>query len=548
MDKLTHRRGFSIIEILIAMAIMIIVVSGVVGSSGGFGVALRGHQGAVLGAQTNAEAVTLAQKILEQAQALGRQDFGLVTNTATTSIDGFYYKSVDITQPDPQTDLVTVTISWRENNATSTVRVSTIVTNLENVNSPNTCSSFLTGNWYDPQIAGPFDVVNGQNNKSGNPVTDIDILHSKLYIVTDNIHGDNMDFYIYETTPSVANPTASPTNPMLVLGSPLQVDPGSQGLNAIAVASTSSDIHAFVANARSADFNKCKPSTGANCSQLEIFKVTNPTSPGPVISFLLSTSTAPYVTGSAGGAVGKSIFYKDGYIYLGLTTTSNGPAFHIIDVHNPSSPFWVGSWPSPSPTFGPSGAPINGIYVKGKYAYLSHPKDLIGPSGSPMQEQITVLDISNPTNPQKVSYFYDNGGIGGNGRSVYPAGDKLYFARTWTSNSHHEFEILDNSDPERLFENNPNPPEPFGKTIGESLTGVVVRSNLAFLVSSTTIQILDVSIPQTISPPVKSWSLPSLIGSGSVGTASDCEGNAVYFGSYRSNNQKGVILVVYPSP
>ena len=96
MDALKNNRGFSIIELIIAMAIAAVTMSAVV-------VATLGYESSVVGAETNAEAVTLAQKMLEHQQALSKQDFNLVNPTTTTITVGplAYTTSVTVElQPD----------------------------------------------------------------------------------------------------------------------------------------------------------------------------------------------------------------------------------------------------------------------------------------------------------------------------------------------------------------------------------------------------------------------------------------------------------------
>src|SRR6185295_20334181 len=100
------------------------------------------------------------------------------------------------------------------------------------------------------------------------------------------------------------------------------------GLNAVTVAPSGAKTYAYVGNAHDPNFKTC--TQGASCSQMQVIDVSSSTAPSVVSSanFLLPTSTAPFVWGNSpsGGndqAVGKSIFYNNGYIYLGLTTTQN---------------------------------------------------------------------------------------------------------------------------------------------------------------------------------------------------------------------------------
>jgi len=479
-------RGFSIIEILIAMAIGIIAISGVVAGSGGFGATLAGNQSTIMNGQTNFEAVAKAQQLLEQMQALGRQDFNLMNPTATTSIDGFYYKSVDVvTQPDFLTKLVTTTISWlSDHNATSTTRFSTLVTNLENVNSPNTCNSVLSGDWTNPQTLSTTQA--DPLSKGGN---DADILGGRVYFIGDSLSVSTDDLYIYD----VANPSAP-----FKLGS-INTGPG---LKAVAVAITGGTIYAYVAN----------ESNAVSTGQLQIVSAGNPAA----LSYTnYSLTAAGVVTGSGNQAQGNALFYKDGYIYLGLTKTETGPEFNIIDVHIPSSPMYKGGLSI--------GHDVNSIYVKGNYAYVA----------SPDNEEMKVINVSNPTSPVQVSgaNLPDNSA---NGKSLGIVGDTLYLGRTIGSGSAKELNMIS------ISNSATNPlPSPFGtRDIDGSVNALSVRGNYIFLATGETnkeFQIWDASNPVAMTLVA---SLPSP--NNDDGTGMDCEGNLMYMTVY---NKQGLLII-----
>ncbi len=538
------QRGFSIIEMLIAMAIAAIVISGVVVSSGGVGTTLRGYQSTVVNGQTNAEATAIAQQMLEQEQGFARQDFNQVSSWTSAQVSGSlsYTKTLTVTEPyngSYLSKLVIATVSWLgDHGQTLSTQLSTLVTNLENVNSPNTCGSALTGNWQNAQLAGPFNVDNAGSNASGNPVTDVEAFMGKLYITTNNQHGHNEDFYIYDVS-------ADPKNPTLVKA--VEFNGVVPGFNALAMSTSTTAAYAYLANANDPNFFSCIASQ--SCAQVQVIDVTSPASPVRKALFKFATTTAPYVwgntTGSNSQAVGKAIFYKDDYLYVGLSTTQNGPSFHIIDVHNPLAPTYVASWPAATANFGVSGAPINGVYVRGRYAYLSHPNGLVGAAS----EQLTVLDVSNPASPVRVGGYTYATGIGGNGKSFAIVGSTLFFGRTASNisgaaDSIPEFFILNGTDPAAI------PPAPTGSVAlptGESLVGITVRDYLAFLIMNSYFQIWNTSDP-TAPALSQSFDLTStnFLGSGSNGSASDCEGNVIYIGGYRANNDKGALLVAYP--
>ena len=227
-------------------------------------------------------------------------------------------------------------------------------------------------------------------------------------------------------------------------------------------------------------------------------------------------------------------------MFIGLTKTGTGPEFNIIDVHNTSTPTLVGSYPV--------GYDINSIFVRGTYAYLAHPTD----SFASTPEQLTVLDISNPGLPTRVSGYKapDNQG---NGRHIFTVGKNLYFGRTVTSTTNREFYILDNSDPEVLKTNNPNSPEPLGYKINSSVGGLIVRDFLAFVLKGTAggtrpgqLQILDISNPDTPVNYLSPIPLPNTT-AGVANESMDCEGNTMYISSVPATGtkaDKGSITIV----
>ncbi|MCX6759555.1 MAG: hypothetical protein NT012_03275 [Candidatus Nealsonbacteria bacterium] len=526
--------GFSTLEMLIAMAILIMVISAVILVS-------FGSQSMLIDSQTNSEALNKAQELLEEVQALARKDYKLVNPVATIT-DGIYQKKIDVeTQPDFFTKKVTATVSWLgEHNRNLNVQLSALVTNFNNAVGGDTCDSVLRDNtgatnadvWKTPQVKNSITDFAQLAGVSGiYPITDIDAYKGKLYITTNNSSENQSTFFVFDIT--------DPTNPVLDHGGTDKIDNDSDnnsGLNAVAVAENASGngkIYAFVANA-----------SGVSVGQLQIIEVS--VSPPQVVA----TYPMPGVTStSSSQGVGNSIFYKDGFVYLGLKATGpgNGPEFHIIDMHdflaNPTNPNLIHYADSYS-----IGDDINAIYVKGNYAYLA----------TSDSQELIVLNVSNPTDISTGSpvWGYDAAG-GGNGKSLYLVGDTLSLGRTFPS-SGPEFYILNNTDPTNIPVNNPDPPSPYPYTqsIGSSVDGLVVRAgldtvvpstlhNLAFFLTSSNFQLWDITNLSAITQ----WS-PTFLnlpgsGSSSFEPVLDCEGNIFFVGSNNSEDH-GYLSVIAP--
>lgn len=512
----TIKKGSSILEILIAVTILSLGIGAVLLLS-------TANQDLKIDSQTNGEALSKAESMLETARALSRQDFNLV-NPIPVTIDGIYSKNLDVQMVDFFTKKVLSNISWNPSGARPQgIQLTTLVTNLDSLGGGNTCNSILEGDWTHPQSKEyefGRDIL--YDTSSGFPVTSIQAYKHKLYVTVNNDNGNNPGtFYVLDIT----NPQNKP-----VLLSPALFDNNlavGAGLNAVAV---DGSHYAYVANAYGASYTTCNNPGGTNysCGQLQVIDINNPAAPSMEYSYKI-----PGVIGHGGQSIGKSIFYKNGIIYLGLAKTQSGPEFNVIDVGGGGIP---GASPTNPKIMGSGfsvGSAINSIYVKGDYAYIATPDN----------EELKVLDIHDPIAGITQVGEFDapaGGGNNGNGRSVSLVGDHLYLGRTLLNGN--EFYILNDVNPESAL-------PVFGsqdiKNLSSnniSVNGIIVRDYLAFLVTSEEFQIYKIDDPMNITLYATPLVLPP--GSGNIdGAAADCEGNYIFVGSQGSND-KGYISVI----
>lgn len=518
------KRGFSTIELLIAMTIVVLALSAVILVS-------FGNQSLATDSQTAAEAQHKAQELIEMEQANARFDFNLVNPLpvppATFIQDDIYKKKVDVTNPlDPITHLpdyftkkVTATIIWTgDHNRTENVSLSTLVTDPSATGGGSACSSVLSGDWTNPQKREyEFGSEILKDTSSGFPITSIQAFDHRLYVTVDNDNGNNPGtFFILD----ISNPAQKP----VLLTPPLwDNSPVGRGLNAVAV---DGGKYAYVANAYGAPFSTC--AQGVSCNQMQVIDI------GVMPPAVVKNFKVPGVTGTGGQGVGKSILYKEGIVYLGLTKNP-GPEFIIIDVGG-------GGTPGASPT-DPKilssleiGSAVNALFVKNGYAYVASPDD----------QELKIYDVHIPSSPRLAGGFDapNGGGNNGNGKSIYLIGSTLYFGRTLLNGN--EFYILNDSNPEA------NLPVLGFKDIrnsgnNTSVNGILVRDFLAFLITNEEFQILRVDNPTNISQYANPLTLPPGTGGGLQGTATDCEGNYIYVGS-QSSNDKGYISVITGGP
>ena len=185
LSIINYSDGFSTVEILVAMAILILIITAVLLVS-------SGSQSLLISSQTSREALSQAQTLLENEQALSRKDFKLVVPASSSQTLGgvTYSQQVTVqTQSDYLTKLVTANVSWTgEHNKAQNVQVSSLVTNFENAVGGDTCDSVLTPDanaWKNPQIKNANTSFGQLVNDPGNnyAVTDLDAYQGKLYAV-----------------------------------------------------------------------------------------------------------------------------------------------------------------------------------------------------------------------------------------------------------------------------------------------------------------------------------------------------------------------------
>lgn len=511
-------RGFSTLEMMIAMAVMVITFSAVI-------VVSYGNQGALIAGQTNAEAMNIAQKALEEAQQLARKDFRLVVASSSTYD---IYTSETFVEPWSgdtfSSKKVTATVSWKDQRQQERyVTLTTILSNFMNAVGGDTCAA-PTGDWRHPSsvdysFASLSGVPAGTYTLSG-----FDAYRGKIYLGASSATAGQPTFFIFDIS-DMAQPPQLIGKLNTVSASAQQRGPRDVVAGNTALVSGAPHTYVYASNGYNANFNNC--AAGTNCSQLQVIDVTNPAAPFIAANFKFATSSlsvpnpTPYVSGSAGQAYGEALFYKDGYVYLGLHTTGSGPEFNIIDVHNPLNPQAIGSGYH-------VGAEVHAISVRGKFAYLA-----TGNNGN----ELLVLDISNPLMPVAVSGVYNPPGLNA-GASVYTIGNSMYFGKQYAGGSA-EFYIMD-------ITNSGSGVQPLSasskKVIGASVAGLVVRDTTAFVQTTTArvVYVYDISNPSSIGMYASPISMPG------DGAALDCELN--YLFAISNNGANGYITVVKPAP
>ena len=294
-------------------------------------------------------------------------------------------------------------------------------------------------------------------------------------------------------------------------------------------ASSPVKTYAYIANGYTANYTTCNPITTRNCGQLNIIDVSAPTlsSWNPLMTnLMLASSSAPNVKGSQ--ARGVSLYYKNGYLLLGLAATGagNGPEFHLIDVHNPLSLFAGPHLLFPIGSYA-VGNEVNAITMRGTYAYLA----------TPNVQELHTLNLTNPNTPTLVGGFSSGTGLS-NGKSMYLVGNNLYLGKT-VPNTGNDFHILNNTTPGATLT------ELGGIDVPSTVNAVIVRDYLSFLLTNTELRLYRTDVPAT--PTLFSTLAIPQNGHASVEPSMDCEANRMYVTSNNTSGN-GYLYVIKPGP
>ena len=212
----------------------------------------------------------------------------------------------------------------------------------------------------------------GASNKS----TDLEVHNGFMYLTADANTSAPPDLYIVDAR--------SPGTSTLI--SSLNTGPG---LSALEVAGP----YVFAAHS-------------STVSQLQIINIEDRAHP-----VLISSLRVPLPTPSTTPPFATSIFYKDGFIYLG-TEKWAGPEFFVIDVSNISIPTVVGSFET--------NTLINDIYVRDDIAYLASSDSM----------QMRLVDVSVKSDPVLAGHFSPSGGQVQEGKIVEYFENRVGLGRT----------------------------------------------------------------------------------------------------------------------
>ncbi|NCN08173.1 prepilin-type N-terminal cleavage/methylation domain-containing protein [Candidatus Parcubacteria bacterium] len=460
-QKLTLNRGFSVLEVLIALAILTLGISAAI-------LIVFGNQSLKIDNETNGEALYKAKSLLERARASSTLDFISINTTATTSED-IYSKKFNVADVSPCAKDLTSVVNWLSSFRPLEIQLTTRVTSLDEAEKlGGFCDPVAPESAWDKPNA--FDIVSPSD--FGGKGTGIAVAYLNgiryVFLTTDSANKEN--FWSIDTT--------DPQN-IDIDNDAHGIMAGEKGLNGITIAGN----YAYVLN-------------NDTSSHLLVVDITNPLDPKHLID---ASST---IIGLTNGRA-KSIFYYDKKIYVGtefVSPTLNNE-FYIFDVSTPDDPEQEASIKV--------NRNVNSIVVRDGIAYLA-----IGSGSSNPYTPLRAYNVDQNSTQylQKVGEYATT--TNWHGTSLYLLGSKLYFGLERKSPSSQlapEFLIFDTAnlnEPIGSKELNLTPQSSAG------VSGVVVQGHLAFLVttaSNARLFILNVSSsakPEIIKSKCKTAPLP----------------------------------------
>jgi Tfp pilus assembly protein PilV len=332
----TDTTGFAVVEIIIAMALFLVAITGIL-------TLLWTGQTAATELSRRYEALTLAQTAMDKTIAQSWTSFKDIKNSVTN--DSIYQTTITITLLNLYTRQITVTISWQAKPSyRQNVNLTSLVTDKQSALAGSTCLAA-------PDAQSPATIMGSINFGSGNNATGVIVRNNFAFVTTDSTVASAEDFFVVDVT--------NPASPIVV--GKLNTGPGLSGL-------TMSNGYAYVGN------------TSIN-GQLQIIDISNVQAPALKATYKLPGTYTDNTT------ITNAITSNGHTVYLG-TQKSQISEFHIIDISDAAAPRELGSYEI--------NAGVNAIAVINTLAYIASPAaeeiKVVDTSNPAQVRQINIFD------------------------------------------------------------------------------------------------------------------------------------------------------------
>ncbi|OGY72550.1 MAG: hypothetical protein A3H61_01780 [Candidatus Jacksonbacteria bacterium RIFCSPLOWO2_02_FULL_44_20] len=369
--KLQTSNGFSLVEVILASAIFVLLLTALVGAY------LYGQESTAL-AGNRARAALLAEEGLEAVRNIRDADFsnladgayGLTTTSNQWNLSGssdatdIFTRQLTISSVDAKRKSVTANVSWQQNpQRIGLVSFATRFTNW--------LASGI-GNWSLPALETSYDLTTSNSGNGG--ANALSIAFANNYVYLGRAKSGGKEFYIFD----VSNPAI----PNMVGSRDLNGDP-----NDIVI----SGNYAYIASTD-------------NSEELQILDVSDPSAIQNAGKITVVDLTALNSGNNSANAIALTV--SGTYLYMARAA---GDPFLIFDLSNPANP---GNPIGRTATV--TGSPTD-VQIAGNYGYLTSDDN---------NAEFQVVDISVKTLPVRVGFFDLNLGNGGaDAKSLILAGN-----------------------------------------------------------------------------------------------------------------------------
>ena len=433
-----QEQGLATLEILIAMALIVVVISSVVPL-------VSGGQSTLIGSQINQEALYMAQTLLENARAAAAADFSALVTTPAAS-DGAYQTQTTV-EPVLTTQCaknVTSTVGFNTNNQALATSISTKIADPKTATALGGNCDFNSpqGDWKNPALWALSTIA------AAKP-TAIESLNNMVYLT-----GDKAPYLFIANTKEAVQ--GSHGNLFTPFANNFTDD---RKLNDIAVARyPDGATYAFVA--RNLPEDPLLPAL-----QFEVIDVTDASNPVSKAKRSLAR-----INPDGSYPEGWRVYYYDKKVYI-VTRETAGPELHIFDVENPTNPVEIGLGIELNRTV--EDLVISQKTISGTnhyYIYLATDKN---------SAPLSMYDITYPWsgNAKVLEITSAEPSFSGtqDGQSIFILGTKLYFGRMSSKGA--EVFIFNISNPA----SGSTLPLIASANVGSSVTGIFASGTLMFL-------------------------------------------------------------------
>lgn len=384
-SKIKKRPGFSLVEVLLAIAIFALISTSIIYLLIDAGNANQQNRDRIVASALAEEGLEATRTIRDASWTnMIAGNYGLTKDDdrwqffGQSDIDptNRFVRQISISKINDDRFQITSTVTWQAMlGFESSVSTVTYLTQWNKITVPP------PPDWHEPEIVGTVGIYNLVGNK--NP-TDVFVLGNYAYLVTEESNANDPEFFIFDVS--------DVTRPTLVGKTKI----GGK-IGAVYVVGN----YAYLA-------------TNIDDSELTVVKVSDPTN--PTIIARLNTP---------GNKNGNDVFVLDRYAYLVTESNPSNSEFYIFDVTDPENPVTT---PIGKVELGVQG---NTVYVSGDYAY-------VGTDGN--DQEIIMINVSEKTSPTVVK-TYDHPGPGDISQ-IYLNGSSLYLTVSADASPSPNFAIL----------------------------------------------------------------------------------------------------------